>query len=464
MNLNLDLILQSTKGTLIFEGKKDFLGVSTDSRAHVKGKLFIPLKGDTHDGHDHIESAIQNGAAGFLTHKDLNLKKESCTQIKVTDTLKALQNLSHAARKKWGGPIVAVTGSNGKTTTKTYLHQMLNQWHKCHSNQGSFNNHWGVPLTLLDLPEDADSAVVEMGMNHEGEITTLCQIAEPNIVGVLNVGRAHLGHFKNQNDIANSKAEIYQSAKIQGQIFNLDNEHTKKMYEKYKAKANYKTFSLQDKSADVFFKGQWAELGIKISGTINGIEGSVEAPIWGLQNISNLGFAAAAAGMLGMPTEKIWQSLTKVKESWGRNQWLEFNGAKILFDGYNANPESFNSLFQNLKDYAKNSDRQLVGVFGDMREMGEFREQVHIEVAKGMAHLPFKSIFYLGDNQKLVEETLKANGFKNNFFGFSKFENSSAEKLKSQIDKKTLIVLKASRGIKIESFLTGMGVVLPAKE
>lgn len=461
MNIDINLITQATGGEVLNQAQTQFAGVGTDTRSDLRGKLFIPLKGENFDAHNFIDAAIKSGASGILTAEPEKSKNvpSSVTQIKVLDTLKALQDLAREVRKNWGGPVVALTGSNGKTTTKFYLHQILNSWHKSHVGLGSFNNHWGVPMTILDIPNDAKSAIIEMGMNHKGEIEKLCSIAEPNIVGVLNVGRAHLGHFKNVEEIAQSKAEIYQKKDyVTNMIFNLDNIHTKKMYEKLKSFKKNKTISNESAEADVFLNARWGSKGLNFKGHINGLEGEIETSLWGLQNAGNVAFAAVAASLVGMPNDKIWHAMSNLKESWGRNQFFIHDDINFLFDGYNANPESFLSLFENLKNYSKTYSKQLVGVFGDMKEMGEFSVSVHQEVARTMSKLPFKHVFYLGEMNKIVESELLKNNFSGTFYGKEKYDLSLSVELKKVLNPQSFVVLKASRGIKIEKIINEIGI------
>src|SRR3989344_4653814 len=182
MKWHLNQIAEWTKAKKISEHHKEFSEVGTDTRKDLSGQIFIALKGDAFDAHNYLDQAVQQGAKALIAHElpeRFSHLKEKVSILKVQDTLKALQDFSHGYRKTLKTKIIGITGSNGKTTTKEFTAQILGQYKKTHYSQGSFNNHWGVPLTLLSIPQDADFAVVEMRMNHAGEITHLLKIADP---------------------------------------------------------------------------------------------------------------------------------------------------------------------------------------------------------------------------------------------------------------------------------------------
>ncbi|MFN9068300.1 MAG: Mur ligase family protein, partial [Bdellovibrionales bacterium] len=192
--LNLDLILQSTQGRCLNLTQNTFKGFGTDTRKNLSGKLFIALKGEAFDGHDYLIQAAQAGAAGLLVHRlpnPLPVELSQLTVIEVSDTLLALQALGHGFRNKSKAKILGLTGSNGKTSTKEFAAQIIETQKQVHWSQGSFNNHWGVPFSLMDLKPKHEVALIEMGMNHAGEIKRLVEIADPDVVVCTMVGRAH---------------------------------------------------------------------------------------------------------------------------------------------------------------------------------------------------------------------------------------------------------------------------------
>ncbi|HND85385.1 MAG TPA: UDP-N-acetylmuramoyl-tripeptide--D-alanyl-D-alanine ligase, partial [Pseudobdellovibrionaceae bacterium] len=321
-SFELQEVLQATQGVVLQNSQSHFQSVQTDTRKNLAGALFIALKGDRFDAHDFIDQAVAAGAAGVVIHKDLGRLPESLpkslTVIKVDDTLKALQQLGQAARRRSRARFIGITGSNGKTSTKEFAAQIVGTKHRVHYSKGSFNNHWGVPMTLLDMPDDIDFAFIEMGMNHAGEITELIHIAEPDIVVCTMVGRAHIEFFGSQEKIAEAKKEIYQeTTKTPIRIFNLDNEFTRKMLATYQNQGHVVTFSESDPNADVCLKIKTSKIDrMVIKGRIKNIESETEVNVFGLHNITNLMAAATIALACGMTPDEIWKGLPACRGAW----------------------------------------------------------------------------------------------------------------------------------------------------
>ncbi|MEK6628547.1 MAG: UDP-N-acetylmuramoyl-tripeptide--D-alanyl-D-alanine ligase, partial [Bdellovibrionota bacterium] len=230
MKWHLNQIAKWTDAQIISEHQKEFLQLGTDTRKDLTGQVFIALKGVAYDAHHYLDQAVQKGASALIVHElpeKFQHLKSQISILKVKDTLKALQDFAHHYRNTLNTKIIGITGSNGKTTTKEFTAQILGQYKKTHFSEGSFNNHWGVPMTLLSIPQDADFAVIEMGMNHAGEITQLVKIANPDIVVCTMVGTAHLEFFGTQENIAKAKSEIYMESKSETiRIFNQDQDLT----------------------------------------------------------------------------------------------------------------------------------------------------------------------------------------------------------------------------------------------
>jgi len=440
-------------------------GVSTDSRGdNLKGTLFIPLKGENFDGHKFIAAACKKNVSAVLydqwDHSWAEFKDEVFF-IPVKDTLKALQELGTFWRNRLSPVVLGLTGSNGKTTTKDFLGQILGAHYQTLINQGSYNNHWGVPLTLLQMSEETEIVVCEMGMNHPGEIRDLVEIAQPNWVGCTNVGKAHYGHFKNVEEIAKAKEEIYQFASPDSKfVFNLDNVYTKKFFEQWSTSSS-KTFSLSDSSGDVFFESiQSTEEGFVVKGRIGGVEGQGLLRAWGRQNVENLAAASALALGVGLEPTKIWEGLSRCSTGWGRNQWIETNeGGAILFDGYNANPESFGALLRNLLEF-ESERSSLFGVFGEMLELGDKASMAHRELGQLAASLPWKSLAFVGPSSASFAEGFgqRASGKNKECLVISStYEELLDSKFPSVLEPGALLVVKGSRGLRLERWVIAMG-------
>ena len=459
MKWTLDQILKWTNGKKLSTFQTDFSDVGTDTRQNLKNKIFIALKGDQYDAHDFLDQAVAAGAGLLLVHrldaKFEDLKKQTSV-ILVDDTLLALQNFSHEYRKTLSTKFIAITGSNGKTTTKEFTAAILNEYKPTHFNQGSFNNHWGVPLTLLQTPPEATFAVIEMGMNHAHEITRLVQIADPDYVTCTMVGTAHIEFFESIQKIAEAKREIYLDSKESTvRIFNQDQDLTFDMMyptaKKYPA-SRMLSFSEKNKDADVYFKIQTAsQSGLSIYGQIGTVQGIAEIPVFGEHNIVNLMAAATLAYAVGMPPEKIWYSLGKCRSSWGRNQFIKGkNEVDILFDGYNANPDSMNALIKNISSLEIKG--RTIAVIGQMREMGALAEVLHEELGYLVGTKKFDHVFFIGENYKNFETGLKKAKYEN--YQIDKdLTPSIKEMFLNYVKPQDFVFVKGSRGIKTERFV-----------
>lgn len=461
MKWQLQTLKKWTHGQIVSERADTFTGFGTDTRKDLTGQIFIALKGDAYDAHNFLDQAVQNGASALMIHElppQFEHLKEKVSILLVPDTLKALQNFAAEYRKTLKAKIIGITGSNGKTTTKEFTAQVLGQFKKTHYSQGSFNNHWGVPMTLLNTPEDAAFAVVEMGMNHPGEITELVKIADPDVTVCTMVGTAHLGFFGTSVNIAKAKSEIYLESRADTvRIFNQDQELTFDMMYPVAKKfpeSRMLSFSEKNPEADVFFKIDELNMKeVKVSGLIASVTGTATIPVFGKQNLTNLMAAATIAYVCGMAPEKIWQALLQCKTSWGRNQFISTNsGAEILFDGYNANPDSMRALLENVP--LLKCSRNKIGVFGQMKELGELSEAAHFEIAELAGRAGFAEIYFIGEDYVAFKAGLQKSGFKNATFIEPTFSEALGKKLGHSVGAGDIVVVKGSRGAETERFIS----------
>lgn len=460
-NFDLKFITDATQAQILSDPHKVFSSVGTDTRKDLTGQLFVALKGEQFDAHAFLKQAIDKGASGVLVHQwpaDLDPLKTKVTVIKVTDTLKALQQLAKKVRLILNPKVIGLTGSNGKTTTKEFTAAILETSFRVHYSKGSFNNHWGLPFSLLDLEKTHEVAVMEMGMNHAGEITELVKIAEPDIVTCTMVGRAHIENFGSQEGIAKAKEEIYDHAPEGAtRVYNLDDKFTVQMWQRGQKRfksSRFMTYSNLDPKADVFLDFQSMSLNeIVIKGRISGEEGQVRVAVFGKQNMVNLAAAAALSLAAGMEPQDIWKGLENCKTNWGRNQLLKLkSGAQMIFDGYNANPDSMKALIENLKNVAVSGRK--IGVFGEMLELGEFSSGFHEELAESVGRTGFESVYFIGPDAEAFKKGLLKVGYKNKMMVEKEFKSEIAEKLAQEIKSGDLIVVKGSRGMKLERFVT----------
>lgn len=455
MKYSLSFLEKATGGKILSSPQTEFSGYSCDNREpNLQNHLFIPLVGDNHDAHQYVAAAVEAGVTGVMVHRwdeDWEPLKAKASFLLVDDTLKALQDFAQAWRRTFQSKVLALTGSNGKTTTKDFLFQMLKELSSVNASQGSYNNHWGVPFTLLNNDPQNEYCVVEMGMNHSGEINQLMSIAEPNLVTVTNVGRAHMGNFANGIEgVAAAKEEIYQAAQPATRLlFNIDNDWTRKMYQKYMDRASY-TYSTKNFSADVYFRiKQQTEKGLLVEGQIGGVLGKAELSFWGEHNVENLAAAVALAYIGGCRPEALWTVLDKCHCGWGRNQWLETEtGTQVLFDGYNANPDSFQQLLKNVKEVV--SARPSVAVFGEMLELGDSASQEHQELGRLAGELPWSQVLFVGASGASFAKGWDASGNQKKPIILDTYEETLDLDLLSMVDPESLIIVKGSRGSALE--------------
>ncbi len=461
MKYDLDFIVEATQGSVKSKVHKQFTGFSTDNRdPDIKGKLFIPLVGDNHDAHDYVTSAIENGATGALVHtweKSWDGLLEQASFVEVKDTLQALQDFAKAWRGLFQGKVLALTGSNGKTTTKDFLFQILQNFGSVNASHGSFNNHWGVPFTLLQSDPTNRFCIVEMGMNHSGEIAKLMTIADPDLVTVTNVGRAHIGNFSDGIEgVARAKEEIYELSKAESQLlFNLDNPWTLKMYEKYMDRASY-TYSTKNFSADVYFRiKEKTATGLTIEGQIGGELGKADLSFWGDHNVENLAAAVALAYIGGVKPGLIWPVLKNCHAGWGRNQWIDTeSGLRVLFDGYNANPDSFATLLKNISPLTQ--QKKCIAVFGEMLELGENASIQHEELGEKAGKLTWEKCLFIGPSAKAFQTGWQKTAAPESLETFSDFKELNLDELKSTLTKSEILVVKGSRGGALERVISSL--------
>ncbi len=443
-----------------------FERIETDSRKDLTRSLFIALKGERFDGHEFLHQAVEKGATGLLIHEwrpEFEALTKKASVFLVKDTLIALQVLARGWREKCGFHVVGITGSNGKTTTKELAHQILKSRFKTSASPGSFNNHWGVPLSLLQAKPTDQVVLQEMGMNHKGEISDLCLIARPDVAVVTNVGTAHIGELGSIEAIQSAKNEIYLGSPKAIHIYNLDNEYTLSLYQNALKngfpKERLITFSSFNPAADVHLRAGKVDGGsLHVTGKILGVSGSGGIKAFGRQTVINLMAAASIASALRMTPQEIFSQFQKIDlQTWGRNQWLTITpGPAIIFDGYNANPDSMKMLLRNLYELETKGNKAFI--FGDMRELGDMGEKAHREIAEFAGQIGLAAIWYMGSYEAEVKDSLKKSGFSGELLTTQDHEDSTAKKFFELLGPEDVVALKASRGSRIERVLSSWGV------
>ena len=390
-------------------------GVCTDSRACQAGNLFVCLKGENFDGNDYAEKAVEMGAKYVLTsRKDLT----ESPYIYVEDTLVALQQLAAHHRQVLGTPIVGITGTNGKTTTKELVSAVLAKKYNVLYTLGNFNNHIGVPLTLLRLTKQHNMAVIEMGANHPGEIAFLANIVMPDAGLITNVGKAHLAGFGSFEGVKKTKAELYGNLKSRGKMVFIDddNPHLKEMLaneslnrgidESY----NSGTFSLSvnntSTSSVTELYGSNPTLPVNgkvisctpfvnISLTIDGQNYTVNSQLIGSYNLSNMLSAACVGHYFGVPAHLIAEALSQYTPQNNRSQLTKTARNTLIIDAYNANPTSMEAA---LRNFALIETANKAVILGDMFELGDDSAAEHQKVVDLLTQLGITEAYLLGEN------------------------------------------------------------------
>lgn len=458
-DFSLKWVAQATQGKIESDVHSVATNICTDSRNIQSGSLFIALRGANFDAHDFLGEVLEKGIKIAIVDQPnvvTDLLKSQISVVLVEDTLIALQNLAHSWRKSLKAKIMAVTGSNGKTTTKEFASQIIGTQKPTFASPGNFNNHWGVPLSLLSIEKDIEVAVIEMGMSQLGELSRLCEIAAPDVVLVTMVGSAHIGEVGSQEDIYRAKKEVYDSCSDCTKVFNIDNEFTIRMYEQYKNETQPEkiiTFSSFNKSANVSLRVEEMTLdSILLSGHIKNIEGQCKVSVFGRHNINNVMAASCLALAAGLAPDEIWQALPLCHNIWGRNQLLNLkNGAQVLFDAYNASFESMSALVKSIFEFDLKGSKS--AIIGQMLELGEESAELHRKLGELVAKTGFENVWFMGPDQQAFASGMRDGGFEKNLLLSDSYKESLAIQLGSMLNPLDVAIIKGSRGMKMEMIL-----------
>ncbi len=408
--------------------------ISTDTRNLHKGDLFVALEGERFDGHKFIDENIEQTVQAVLVHKEIETK---LPQVLVDDTLKGLSRWAQAWRDKVNPKLVAVTGSNGKTTVKQMLNSVLSRVESTCCTQGNLNNHIGVPLTLLSLRKNNKFAVIEMGANHFGEIDHLSRLGKPDVAVITNAGPAHLEGFGSVAGVAQAKGEIINGVKSAGVVvLNADDQYIDVWLEKAK---HLKTITFGF-SKDANVSGELNSNNV-LSVTAWGEKFDVNLPFAGKHNASNALAVIAATHEMGINMQDIKQGLESADQVKGRLQSKAgISGSTIIDDTYNANPASLQAAIEVL--CSQHKEPWLV--LGDMGELGAEAETIHMQIGADAKLAGVKKLFGLGMLAKHA-----VNGFGKDGFHFDQHDELSNE-LRNQVNSECCILVKGSRAMHME--------------
>jgi len=369
--------------------------ITTDSRDCPKDSIFFALKGETFNGNAYAKSAIEKGCAYAVVDEPEYAEEGNEQIILVEDSLKTLQLLANCHRKAWGGTVVGITGTNGKTTTKELIATVLSKKYNVLYTKGNFNNHIGVPKTLLQLSAENDMAVIEMGANHPGEIKTLVDIVEPNYGIITNVGKAHLLGFGSFEGVIRTKGELYDFIRQhEGKVFiNNDNEHLKKIVNGISTIAYGQT-----DAPDLAVKGRLIDCNPFLHFEWNGHE--VQTQLIGAYNIDNTLAAATIGQYFNVPADDISAAIEAYVPSNNRSQLEKTADNTIIIDAYNANPTSMTAAINNFK--LMKAEHKMC-ILGNMGELGDVSVEEHQKIVDLLQTLPLDCVWLVGEEFKKVD-------------------------------------------------------------
>ena len=441
-----------------------------DSREVKEGDVYIALKGERFDGNDFCQSAIDNGAKVCIVSKDVrekendtklvnteadkinnSIKENKVTIIKVEDTLKALQEIATYKRMQYNIPVVAVTGSVGKTSTKDLIASVASQKYNTLKTKGNYNNEIGLPLTILGLTNE-EAMVVEMGMNHLGEIRKLTNIAKPTVAVITNIGTAHIGNLGSRENILKAKLEILEGLQGNTVVINNDNDLLHKWVNENKEKYNIITYGIKNKSkymaTDIKSFEDKSEFKVVCEKDESINNKMVTVPVGGEHFILNSLCAIAVGEYLNVPTEKIINGIANLELTKKRMEVLTSkSGATVINDTYNANYDSMKAAITYLKEI---KDKRKIAVLGDMLELGDYSKELHEKVGEEVDE-SIDILITIGKEAKYIAEKAKAKQIIE-----CKDNEEAVRKLKELETKDDAILLKASNGMKFFEIATAL--------
>ena len=445
-------IINITKGNLVYGNENQICEKFVKNTKEIKqGDIFIGFKGEKVDGGKFYEEALKAGAEGCIINKIEGLEIKRIPNkfvIQVEDTIKAIGQLAKYKREKYNIPVIAVTGSVGKTSTKDIIYSVVSQKYNTLKTQANLNNHIGTPLTILGL-KNHEALVVEMGMNHLGELSYLTNIAKPTIAVITNVGTAHIGNLGSRENILKAKLEILEGLQKDGTvIINNDNDLLHKWYlenNKYKTI----TYGINNQSNYMATDIEYTEEGSKYK--INQ-EKEIEVPVKGEAFIYNSLSAVCAGKILEIPEKDIAKGIKEFELSAMRMdiQKSEY-GYTIINDCYNANYDSMKAALDAL---CKMQGERKIAILGDMGELGEYTKELHQKVGKVVAENKIDILITVGEESKQIAETAKQNGVEK-IYSFDEI-NEAINKAKKILAVGDIVLVKASHYMNFEEIVKAL--------
>lgn len=437
-------VVRLCRGKVLYGDEKLELSTfCTDTRKLNVGDVYVGICGERVDGNDFYKEAVDKGASCLILSKEPEEKIEGITVVIVEDTLFCLQELAKYKRSLYDIPVIAITGSVGKTSTKDIVYSVISKKYKAHRTIGNFNNHLGLPLTILGLQEDTEALVVEMGMNHFREIALLSEIARPTIAVITNIGTAHIGNLGSREGIRDAKLEILEGMIGNQLVINYDDDMLALAYDYLKDKYDVRGVSINDESTYKALNLEEEIFSSKFD--ISGSTDGVIVNVGGRAYIYNALVAYAVGKCLDISDEDIKKGIFEFKLSASRlEKKVTKKGLVLIDDTYNANYDSMKSSIELL---GKVTDKRRVAILGDMLELGDYTEEFHNKLGDAVVDNKIDVLVTIGEYSKLIGKRACELGFnQDNIFSFEK-ESDSYSFLDRYLDNNDIVLLKGSHGI-----------------
>jgi len=433
----------------------EVVGVSTDSRTVRPGDLFFAIRGDNFDGHEYVEDAFAKGACAAVVSDDA---ARSGPTLVVDDTVDALLNLAAWYRDRFDIPVVAVTGSNGKTTTKDMAAAVLSTKFRTARTRGNYNNHIGVPLTLFDIEGEHEVAVVEMGMNHPGEIARLAAAARPSVGVITNVAEAHMETMQDIDTIAQAKAELLDALPPDGtSVLNWDDPRVKALWTR--GPGSVVTFGL---SADAEVRALGIDASVDAVSFELADDGHVTLPIAGRHNVMNALAAIAVGRIMGVPDADAARGLSSFEASPMRMNFERAGSRVVLNDAYNCNPGSLAAALEVLVEAA--GEGTSAAAIGDMLELGPASERAHREAGARAAELGVDWLLLFGTEVAALRVGALEAGMPASRVRIFESKTALVDTLRKELDESAVLLVKGSRGMRMEEVVELLAAEAPASK
>ena len=411
--------------------------ISIDTRTVEGGEIYFALAGENFDGNQFVGQALDSGVAHVICSSREWKDHPRCTFV--NDPLVALQDLAREHRRRFNGKVIGLTGSNGKTTSKELLREVLKQSYSVQATRGNLNNHIGVPLTILELRNETEVAIIEMGANHQKEIEFLCTISQPDMGFITNYGKAHLEGFGGVEGIVKGKSELFEYLKTRSDGVVFYNSDDEKMKQRSSGISNRLTWAKEDSTANLQIDAAIQKGFVKVKWN----DQLVNTHLQGLYNLGNIAYAVLIGQYLGVEDHKIAKGLQEYVPNLNRSQFQETDRNQLIVDCYNANPDSMDGALQNLKSH---DHEHKWAILGDMFELGEESENEHRKTLGQTLESGLEKIILIGEHFYTVA------GENNSITAFKTTEEAR-DYLTKKAPEQKLILIKGSRGMALEKLI-----------